>query len=82
VRLRVGTQIVHPSRIDGSARERADDDHLAVDAEIGQRRHPALAGLGARRGEQQQVGVGELSGDLSTVGPELLDEVLVEGLQD
>ena len=61
VRLRVGPQVVHPGRVDGGAGEGSDDDQLAVDAEIGQRRHPLLAGLGARRGEQQQVGVGELA---------------------
>ena len=61
-----------------STGERADDDQLAADAEIGQRRDPLLTGVGARRGEQQQVGVFELPADLAAVGTELVSDGLVE----
>jgi hypothetical protein len=58
--------------------EGPDDGQLAVDVEVHQGRHPALARLGARRGEQQQGGLSERPGDLAAVGPELVDDALVE----
>ena len=74
VRPRVGPQIVHPGRVLRRAGERSDDDQLAVDAEVGQRRHPGLAGFRPGRGEQQQVGIVELAADLAAVGAELVGD--------
>src|ERR1700736_1556946 len=75
---RVGPQVVHPGRVEGGAGERSDDDQLAVVAEIRQRRHPGLARFGPRRRQQQQIRVGELAAHLAFVGPEVVDDALVE----
>jgi len=69
---------VHPGLVHVSARERADDQQLLVDAEISERRESRLTRFGAGRGQQQQIGIFESAADLAVVGSELISDAPVE----
>jgi hypothetical protein len=72
---------VHPRRVLWRSAERTKDENAAVDREVGQRREPRLAGLGAGRRQQHDVGALKGAAHFSTVGPELLDNIVVARFQ-
>lgn len=82
MRSGVCTKVVHPRRILWGAPSGAHDQDAAVNSEVFQGSLTSLTRLGTRRCQQDDLRVCERTADPSAIGPKLVNDRRIEGLQN